>query len=179
MAHTFNPSTQIGSLKQVFSKVAHVYYSSNVLNDEPGTAITVDMELPVLEDSVSFDTGSVDKTEVKLTTGTIWTSKSTKGDSDITFQVASLNSAINELFLGKDGDDTSGKTHGYSLDVKKATGALYFVDETGKGLVVLPNVEMYGSLVLGEGDNPAYFNVTVTPTINSKNASIYIDVDAA
>lgn len=170
---TFTVTKGLGALDDIFAKVAHVYYSSSVLNATPSASISVDMELPIIEDSVSFDTGGVDKTETKLTTGQVWTSRATKSDSNITMQVASLDADINALFMDSKGND------GYATTVKKATGSLYFVDDTGKGLVVLPNVEMFGSLVLGEGDNPGYFNVTVTPLINNNDVNIYIKVSEA
>jgi len=163
----------LGKLDNIFAKVAHVYFSKTAQEAKPSTSVEVDFELPIIEDSVSFDTGGIDKTEIKLTTGQIWTSKASKSDSAITLQIASLNSSIADLFLTKQTDG------GYALDVKKVTGSLFFVDETGKGLVILPKAEMYGSLVVGEGDNPAYFNATVTPLINNAGASIYIDAAEA
>lgn len=172
MALSITATKQLGALDDIFAKVAHVYYSSTVLNTTPSSSVTVDMEFPVIDDSVSFDTGGIDKTEVKLTTGQIWTSKASKSDSAITMQVASLDADVASLFMTA----TNG---GYALDVKKSTGALYFVDETGKGIIILPNVEIYGSLVVGEGDNPAYFNATVTPLINNAGVSIYLDVSEA
>ena len=38
----------------------------------------------------------------------------------------------------------------------------------------LPKVEMYSSLNAADGDNPAYFNVTVTPKANSEEVEIFI-----
>ena len=41
-------------------------------------------------------------------------------------------------------------------------------------IVILPSIEMYGSLVVADGDNPAYFNVTVTPLENEDGSDIFI-----
>lgn len=172
----------IGDLKTLFNQIKDVYYLDTPIDAATGLAtITADLELPVIEDSVSFNTGDIEKTEVKLTTGTIWASKITKGDSDITMQVSSVDDDINSLFITKkngstpitaDGSAYTGNS--YDLDAKVATGALIFLSADGKGMIVLPNVDMSGALVLGDGDNPSYFNVTVTPKINAAGVSIYI-----
>lgn len=168
MALKITATKGLGDLDNIFSKVAHVYYSSTIAEAKPDGTITVDFELPVIENSASVDTGGIDKTEVKLTTGQVWSSRATKADSNITLQIASFNPAINSLFL------TQKVAGGYALDVKKSTGTLYFVDETGKGLLCLPKAEMYGALKL-DGDNPGYYDVNVTPLINNEGVSIYID----
>ena len=41
-------------------------------------------------------------------------------------------------------------------------------------IVVLPSIEAFASLVLADGDNPAYFNTSVTPVENSEGVEIYI-----
>ena len=79
--------TNKDTLKQIFDKVSRVYYfaSSNTALGSQTQAL----EFPVLEDGVSFNTGDPDKSEVKLTDGTTWTSKVKQGESDISFQVSS------------------------------------------------------------------------------------------
>lgn len=174
-----NDGKGLGALDDIFSKVSHVYFKASALSTFPtgnDAAIAVDFELPIIDGSVSFDTGGIDKTEVKLTTGQIWTSKATKSDSAITMQIASLDADIAALFLSSV-TGTNGK--GYALDVKKTVGTLIFTDESGNGMIILPKAEMYGSLVVGEGDNPSYFNVSVTPLLNAEGASIYIDTAEA
>lgn len=46
--------------------------------------------------------------------------------------------------------------------------------EDRQTIIALPNVEMYASLVAADGDNPAYFNVAVSPLENSEGADIMI-----
>lgn len=184
-------------LKTLFGDVKNVYYRESSLKaaDLEGKNLLLPdlIELPVLEGGVTFDTGAAEKTEVKLTTGSIWTSKIDKGDSDISFQVASVDDLINDMFLEKKSWTKSGSStttdvinakfsdksedalvgHGYSLAPKKVTGSLIMVDESGTNYIILAEVEMFGSLV-SDNDNPAYFNVSVTPVENSDGMSIMI-----
>lgn len=171
----------IGDLKTLFNQVKNVYYKSTPINNAAALAtLSMDMELPVIADSVTFNTGDVSKTEVKLTTGIVWASKIDKDDTDISMQVSSIEGDVNELFITKKNtsavtaDSAAFTGNAYALDAKVATGALLFLSADGNALVVLPNVDMSGALVLGDGDNPSYFNVVVTPKINSDGVSIYI-----
>jgi hypothetical protein len=172
-------------LKTLFNDIEEVYYKSSEIkaSDLGASALTVDMELPVLEDGVNLDTGAADVTQIKLTTGTIWTSKAAKGDSDISLQVASIAGAVNELFLEKGAavasaagliDGNTYKGSGYKLNPKKVTGALVLPSNDRSTIIVLANVEMYASLIAADGDNPAYFNVTVSPMSNSDGDEIII-----
>ncbi len=62
---------KLSSLETLFNDIEEVYYKSTEIKstDLAASALTVDMELPVLEDGISFDTGAADVTEIKLTTG--------------------------------------------------------------------------------------------------------------
>lgn len=181
----------LSTLKTLFNDVEEVYYKSTELTstDLAAASLKMDMELPVLEDGISFDTGAADVTQIKLTTGTIWTSKAVKGDSDITLQVASVAGPVNELFMriAKKGasditvtsaagliDGETYEGNGYSLNPNKVTGSLLFPSNDRETIIVLASVEMYASLVAADGDNPAYFNVTVSPMANSENAELFI-----
>jgi len=173
-------STQKESLKQIFDKVHRVYYFPDAT--KALSAQTGGIEFPVLEDGVTFDTGEADVNEVKLTDESTWVSKSKRGDSDISFQVSSVHSTINDLLLEKktstavtaeyDGFEYSG--HGYSLSPKKVTGALLMTSEDKSTAIYLPNVEMYASFN-GEGgdDSTGYYNVQVTPLPDSNGAEFY------
>lgn len=179
-------STTLNDLKTLFNKVSEVYYKSTPITKSVLTAqggLTVDMELPVLEDGVNFDTGTADITEIKLTTGAVWTSKANKGDSDISFQVASVAGDVNDLFMEKKEDIASvttivnGVTYsgaGYSLAPHKVTGSLLLKAEDGQTVIILPSVEMYANFIGADGDNPAYFNVAVTPLENADGEDIII-----
>lgn len=186
-------TTTLGDLEVLFNKAKEVYYKKTELTaaDLGGESLTVDMELPILEDGLTLNTGEVEVTEIKLTTGTIWTSRATKGDSDITLQVASIEGTVNDLFMnaiankditGTSGGILAGKTFSgksYSLAPKKVTGSLIFMSEDRQTIIALPKVEMYANLVAVDGDNPAYFNVSVTPKENSEGADIMIMNDSA
>lgn len=179
-------TTKLTDLKTLFNDVKEIYFkSSEIKAADLGKAFTADMELPVLEEGVSFNTGDADVTEIKLTTGSTWVSKATKGDSDISFQVASIAGPVNSLLMNKVGTDITstagilvdGVTYegaAYSLAPKKVVGSLLMFSEDRQTIIALPNVEMYSSLVAADGDNPAYFNVTVTPLENSEGADIMI-----
>lgn len=179
-------TTKLTDLKTLFNDVKEIYFkSSEIKAADLGNAFTADMELPVLEEGVSFNTGDADVTEIKLTTGSTWVSKATKGDSDISFQVASIAGPVNSLLMNKVGTDITstagilvdGVTYegaAYSLAPKKVVGSLLMFSEDRQTIIALPNVEMYSSLVAADGDNPAYFNVTVTPLENSEGADIMI-----
>lgn len=185
-------TTRNSELQTIFAKVNHVYFDSitagGLNTTEISKGVVFDYEFPIIEDSINFNTGEADVTEVKLIDGTVWTSMATKGDSDINFNVATLDNRIASQFLRntdtkfQEGQDISevkiGENNyvglGYNLEVKKATGALMFCDDTESVVVLLPNVEMYGTLNMGDGDNPAYFAVKVTPKMNLDGDAILI-----
>lgn len=179
-------TTKLTDLKTLFNDVKEIYFkSSEIKVADLNKSFTADMELPVLEEGVSFNTGDADVTEIKLTTGSTWVSKATKGDSDISFQVASIAGPVNSLLMNKVGTDITstggilvdGVTYAgaaYSLAPKKVAGSLLMFSEDRQTIIALPNVEMYASLVAADGDNPAYFNVAVSPLENSEGADIMI-----
>lgn len=178
------------NLQVLFSKMKNVYYSASAITKASIAAgVECALEFPVLSDGVTLNTGTAEVTEVKLTTGSIWTSRAEKGDSDISFQVASIATDVNELFLTEKtaAEIDTGVTFGaemgltgtftgksYSLDVNKVTGALVMTDDNKQTVIILTNVDMYGAFVAADGDNPAYFNVTVTPKDNTDGAGIII-----
>lgn len=175
------------NLQTLFAKMKNVYYNAGQITANMLTSAGVECELefPVISDGVNFDTGEADVTETKLTTGATWTSRADKGDSDISFQVASIAGELDDLFLTKrtSASVTGIKVQGlegtfggdsYSLDVNKVTGSLVMTDDNRQTVLILTNVEMYGSLVVADGDNPAYFNVKVTPKANTDGAALLI-----
>ena len=182
-------STSKDNLKKIFDKVNRVYFFGD--NKTSGGAVkTLDqltggIEFPVLEDGVGFNTGDPEKNEVKLTDGTIWTSKVSQGDSDISFQVSSVHATINDLLMEKKSDavistgvqigDYDYTGQGYALSPKKIYGALVMVSSDNLTGVYLPDVEMFASFN-GEGgdDSTGYYNVTVTPLTDANGAGFYI-----
>lgn len=170
----------------IFNDVEEVYFSESKEIKSTDLATGIDaIELPVLGDGVTFNTGDPNVTQIKLTTEKIWTSKATKGDSDISFNVPSLAGSINDLFLnGKEvsvsnltvdsGTAKYAATKGYNLSPKKVTGGLILPSNDKSMMVILTKCELYASLVLADGDNPAYFSVKVTPLENSEGVEILI-----
>lgn len=183
-------TTGLTSLKTLFNSVDEIYYRSSELtaSDLAGESLAFDMELPVLEDGVTFDTGENDVTQIKLTTGTIWTTKIARGDADISFQVASVAGDVNDLFLTKvssvsassviiDGSTYEGA--GYSLAPKKVTGSLLMYSEDKQTVIGLASAEIYAHFVAADGDNPAYFEISVVPIESSEGIELFILEKAA
>ena len=168
----------VESLNVLFNKVKRIYFIATPTKLAELT--TIDMELPVISDGVTFDTGAPNVTKVKLTTGVTWTSIAEAGDPNISFQIASIAGDINdtfmnkvseqEVFLGGDSTAAAGKTiggnaykgSGFNLEPKKVIGSLLMLSEDGEAGIYMPKVEMYSSLVV-ENSKPAYYNVTTTP----------------
>jgi len=181
-------TTSKDTLRTIFDKVNRVYYFANNKTGDTVKALgalTGGIEFPVLEDGVSFDTGSPDKNEVKLTDGTTWTSKVSQGESDISFQVSSVHSTINDILMEKKVaasissavqiGDFNYTGQGYALSPKKIGGALVMISSDSLTGVYLPDVEMFASFN-GQGgdDSTGYYNVTVTPLTDSHGAAFYI-----
>lgn len=172
----------ISGLGTVFNQMKEVFYLS-----ESGKALDTiaafDMELPILEEGVTFNTGDANITKVKLTTGQTWTSMATAGDPDIKFQIASIAGKVNETFMSEVGTNpvamtaaVGGVTYqgvGYDASPKKVTGALFLRSEDGQTAIYLPCVEGYASLVVEKG-KPAYFNTSWAFKADSSGASVYI-----
>ena len=175
-------TTSLDQLELLFNQMKEVYYikgSGKALKD----LTAFDMELPVLEDGVTFDTGAADISKIKLTTGRIWTSVATAGDADIQFQISSVAGAINETFMKKTSaaseamtatlDGVTYEGDGYDIAPKKVKGALFMRSEDRATAIYLPNVEGYANLV-SERDKPAYFNTAWSPLNDANGAAIYI-----
>lgn len=179
-------------LKTLFNDVEEVFYSPSEITKALLTSsgdIEV-QEFPVTEEGVNFDPGSAEVDNFKLTTGKIWTTKVTKGDPDISFQLPAIPGEINDLFLEKGSEITSDvefsgdkapkslkgilySASAYTLTPKKVKGALIMPSEDRETVIILPNVEMYASPKT-DGSNPMYFDVKVTPVANSDGDEIYI-----
>lgn len=174
-------TTKLADLKVLFNKIKEVYYTSTP-NLTLENLTQVDMELPVLSDGVTFDTGAPSVTAIKLTTGETWTSIAEAGDASIEFQISSIAGAINDVFLNKQVDEATmgvaveGNTYkgvGYDLEPKKVTGGLFMLSEDRQTAVFLPNVEIYSSYVIDQSKS-GYFNLAVTPLAANNGAAIYM-----
>ena len=182
-------TTTKDTLRTIFDKVNRVYYFADNKTAQGAVkalgALTGGIEFPVLEDGVTFNTGDPDKSEVKLTDGTTWTSKVKQGESDISFQVSSVHSTIMDLLMEKKTSATISTAvqigeydytgQGYALAPKKVSGALVMVSSDGLTGVYLPDTEIFASFN-GEGgdDSTGYFNVSVTPLTDANGAAFYI-----
>lgn len=170
----------LGDLKTIFNQIKEVYLFKDI-NKLPSTLTTADMELPVISDGVTFNTGQPDVTKVKLTTKETWTSMADAGDSDISFQVGSFASDVSDLFLNKIGTEATmgasvkGYTYkgfGYSLEPKKISCGLLFCSQDKQSLIYLPNVEIFSSVVVEDG-KPGYFDCVCTPLESTDGTAIY------
>ena len=179
-------STNKETLQVIFSKVRRAYYFpdyTKAFGEQTGG-----IELPVLKDGVTFNTGDPEKNEVKLTDDTTWLGNVSQGDSDISLQISSVAKTTNELFLEKNGSPVTGvfgdetyTLQGFSLAPKKVVGALLLTSPDKKTVVYLPHVELYASFN-GEGgdDSTGYYNVAVTPLTDASGNAIYLpNVDAS
>lgn len=173
---------KLSDLKELFGQMKEVY-----LVDKANTKLSAlskfDMEIPVLDDGVSFDTGTPDITKIKLTTGATWTAVSNAGDSNISFQVPSVSDEVASRLMTKKSDAEVAvsatingydyKGLGYNFEPKKLECGLFLCSEDKASAIFLPNVEGYSNFVIEDG-KPAYFNVAITPLNDEDGISFYI-----
>jgi len=181
-------TTTLESLHELISKMANVYYISTP-NQALSAITTFDMELPVLADGLTFDTGAPTVNRVKLTEGRTWKTGAQQGDADISMQVSSIAGPVSDLFFESGssaavisgaigGYKYSGK--GYSLTPKKVTGALFMQSDDKTSAIYLPNVEMFASFNGSGGDDTTgYYNVAITPLKDTNGNEFYPLVGSA
>lgn len=181
---TKNPS----DLHDVLGRVEKVFFNTTPDNGDTalaGLTGTFDFKLPILDESLNFNMGDADVTRIKLIDQTNWTSYAKKGDPDISFQVPSFSKDIADVLgnkVGTESDKSSTlgmKLQGYTATPKKVSGSLLFVSDDEKVCVYLPNVEIFATPVLGDGDNPSYFNCVITPIPDNTGADYYIGIKTA
>lgn len=175
-------TTDLSALEKHFCQMHHIFYIATP-NQALSELTAFDMEFPVLEGGVGFDTGAPSVSRVKITEGRTICSTAEQGDPSINFQVASIAGAINDLLMDeKAASDTVGGTidgvtyegKGYSLAPKKLTGALFMTSKDKKSAIYLPNVEMFSSFNGEAGnDSTGYYNVEVTPLADESGAAFY------
>ena len=158
---------QVSALRSIMSQMKHVFWYNKV-NTAPSEIGDIDIELPVLEDGINFDTGETDVTRIKLISGDTWVSRANAGDADISFQVSSVSGDVNDLLMTKKTGDSAVTTGTWTF------GGLLLTGEPGEPMAFFPNVELFASLVLGDGDSPSYYNVVVTPLSNLSDVTYYI-----
>lgn len=177
--------TPTKDLHDVLGRVEKVFFNTTPDNGDTalsGLTGSFDFKLPILDESVTFNMGDADVTRIKLIDQTNWTSYAKKGDPDISFQVPSLSRDIADILgnkMGTESDKSSTlgmKLQGYTATPKKVSGSLLFVSDDEQVCVYLPNVEIFATPVLGDGDNPSYFNCVITPIPDSTGADYYIGI---
>lgn len=180
-------TTTIGQLKVLFNKIKHVYFFTEA-GLSPEDVSVANFELPIVEDTVTFNTGEPDVTRVKLTTGDTWTSIASAGDAEITLQLSTVATSLLDIFFDKTGEGAShalrelnvsvgGREfagYGYSFSSpKKVNGGLLMTSADNDVVLFLPDVEMYSSLQT-DNDVPAFINVTCTPTVDVNGVQIWV-----
>ena len=170
----------LGDLKVLFNQIKEVYLFKDI-NKAPSALTAADMELPIISDGVSFNTGQPDVTKVKLTTKETWTSMADAGDSDISFQVGTFADEVSKLFLNQIGaeatmgssiDGATYKGFGFSLEPKKVSCGLLLCSQDKQVAIFLPNVEIFASVVVEQG-KPGYFDLVCTPLESIDGIAIY------
>lgn len=140
-------------------------------------------EMPVIEDSIEVDLGSIDAAYTKTTDGTIIASRFTKGDPSCTMNVATIDGKANSMFAEKVGAaanvELDGKKlamQGYSGKVVVKTCTIIMRSADKESMVAFPNCKVSASLKpTGGGDaNTGYWEVTFVPLMNIEGAQLYL-----
>lgn len=174
---TKNPA----DLHDVLGHVEKVFLNLKTNQLPSALTNTFDYKLPVLDEAVVLKMGDADVTRVRLIDQTNWTSYAKKGDPDVSLQIPSFSRDIANLLGNKIGTESANATvgakfQGYSSSPKKLAGSLLYVSDDNLTCVYLPNVEIISTPVLGENNNPAYFNAIITPLPDSAGADYYIGI---
>lgn len=174
---TLKTIESLNFLSDIFQSVKEVYYKKKELqvSDLESANISVDIELPILEEGVSFNTGEPTINVSKLTSNKNWDFKAKRGESEITIKVASIHVEINELFLNKQNEITNHTILGnsYNLEPKTIKGSLFLLSDDHSMVLILSNVSITSNLVI-EQDNTSYFLLNIIPYQDNNENSIYI-----
>ena len=169
----FTETKTLGDLQKLFNKLKNVYYSATPFDTPEAFFTAGGMELPILSDGVTFNTGQPSITKIKLTTGATWTSMAEAGDSDISFQVATVADDINAIFLNKRTASPVTTASAPMAAKELFSGSMLFVSEDRQCVVVMLNIEAYANLQV-ETAKPSYYTLQVTPLRDKKGAALYI-----
>lgn len=167
----------LNSLTDIFQSVKEVYYKKKEIqvSDLESANISVDIEIPILEEGVSFNTGEPTVHVAKLTSNKNLEFHTKRSDSYITIKVASVHGEINELFLNKQNEIYNQTILGnsYNLEPKTIKGSLFLLSEDHNFIIVLANVSITSNLVI-EQDNTSYFLLNIIPYQNNNEDTFYI-----
>ncbi len=187
-------TNKLGTLADVFNRVDRVLFNDSTIATTSALSAltTVHSELPVIDGSITLNMGEADVTKIKITTGQDWASYAQTGESDISMQVASISTVMNDLFgdfatteiefdlstsIVKPVGETASVSFvgkGYGTKPKKIAGSLIFISQDEKALIVLPKAEIFATFVAADGDNPAYWNLVITALANESDVAYYL-----
>lgn len=189
MALKIEPTTKLSELRKFFAKMNRMFFYNRELKKADLDAETLPaplMELPPLNGGVTFNTGDADITRVRLVSGKMWYSYAVPGDADISYNLPTiafpaLRQFFNEVkgYTGTSQGISDAGTFSYmgiSTDVKKLTGSLLLTNDGQDSFIILPNVEIFSSLHLEDGDSGQYIQAAVTPLDNSEGVAIIVGV---
>lgn len=180
------------SLLKVLDDVQDVYMTEQVCNSAEDIAnLGTITELPVIEDSIEVDLGSIDASYTKSTDGTIIAAKFAKGDPSCTMNIATIDAATNVLFADKTkgsaktvqlkGDKEGVVMQGYSGKVVVKEGTIVMCAANHKGMIAFPRCKVSATFKpTGGGDaNTGYWEVTFIPLMNAEGAQFYLSDGSA
>lgn len=154
----------------------------NLSADTDLMAVENAFAMPISQGGVTFEPGAPDVTSEKITEGRTWYTFAEKGDDNISMQVPSLHTDINDLFLTKisqtaiqvKAGEKKFKGDKYSLTPKKVKGAWVFQDREETCMVALPNTDNYANLVGATGDAMSYYNVAISTLSDADGGDVII-----
>lgn len=173
----------LSDLQVLMGRMGEAYFFKNLPSDLSSANVEdeADYAMPLSSGGVTFEPGAPEVTEEKITEGRTWYTFAEKGDDNISMQVPSLHTDINDLFMTKKGSAVTAKGEkgtyngqGFSMAPKKVTGAWVFFDREKTVMIVLPHTDNYANLIGGTGDAMGYYNVAVSTLTNDAGADIII-----
>lgn len=181
---------QLSDLQVLMGRMGEAYFFKDGLPAEITAAAdllaTADFAMPISADGVTFELGAPEITREKITEGRTWYTFGDKGDDNITMQVPSLHTDLNDLFYTKVGAAKSAKIgdktysgQGYSTKVKKVQGAWVFRDKEHTVAVALPKTDNYANLVGATGDAKGYYNVAISTLEDAAGQDLIIFQETA
>lgn len=138
---------------------------------------------PVIDGSIDYDTGSIDISHVKLTTGQNWATSISKGDPNIAFSIGATDATTNAMFCkavtGKTKTQSGITLNGYSVGtISKLTKDVSFVTKDGTGCIMHPAATLVATLALSD-DGVLVWNCNVVPNTDADGCDTYIGIKSA
>lgn len=142
---------------------------------------------PVIDGSINYNTGDIDISHIKLTTGQNWATSISKGDPDISFSLGATDAATNAMFCKvatKSENAVTKEAHGITLNgynvgtIVKLTKDVDFLTKDGLGCISHPQATLIGTLALSD-DGVLVWNCTLIPNVDENGADTYIGIKNA